>query len=62
MIIFLFFYYSTIEKEQMKLDNDNNNKEMNERIDELTNQNKGLLEYILLLIYIVVIFIIKMKQ
>lgn len=61
-IIIIYLFCSNTEKEQLKQDADNNSNEMNERITELTTQNKGLLEYINIVLYFIVIFIIKINQ
>lgn len=61
-IIIIYLFCSNTEKEQLKQDADNNSNEMNERITELTTQNKGLLEYINIVLYFIVIFITKINQ
>lgn len=61
-IIIIYLFCSNTEKEQLKQDADNNSNEMNERMTELTTQNKGLLEYINIILYFIVIFITKINQ
>lgn len=61
-IIIIYLFCSNTEKERLKQDADNNSNEMNERITELTTQNKGLLEYINIVLYFIVIFITKINQ